>query len=45
MRRATLKYIVADVLVILRTYEENRVNISIELHFKIKQNVLFCKTV
>ena len=32
---------VADVLVIITTYEENRFNISIECRSKTKQNVLF----
>ena len=41
VRRTTLKYIVTDVLVIIATYEESKVNISIELQMKIKLNVLF----
>ena len=34
VRRTTLKYMVANVLVIITTYEENRVNIAIELQIK-----------
>ena len=43
VRRTTLKYIVANVLVIITTYEGNRVNISIELQIKNQAKRLLSK--